>query len=139
MAKRFGRNSRRKLRETTESLTQASLQLKSASSENVRLRSEIASVRSKCEQEVRAARRARDTIRISVDSLIDPRERNVQMRAYFDNMSSRGPNTLVDAMTLSLDDIRMNDQFERASFVKYASEIIAENAMGQIIRQWRSQ
>lgn len=139
MAKRFGRNSRRKLRETTESLTQASLQLKSASSENIRLRSEIGSVRSKCEQEVRAARRARDTIRISVDSLIDPRERNVQMRAYFDNMSSRGPATLVDAVTLSLDDIRMNDQFERASFVKYASEIIAENAMGQIIRQWRSQ
>lgn len=139
MAKRFGRNSRRKLRETTEALTQASMQLKSASSENIRLRSEIGSVRSKCEQEVRAARRARDTIRISVDSLIDPRERNVQMRAYFDNMSSRGPATLVDAVTLSLDDIRMNDQFERASFVKYASEIIAENAMGQIIRQWRSQ
>lgn len=139
MAKRFGRNSRRKLRETTEALTQASMQLKSASSENIRLRSEIGSVRSKCEQEVRAARRARDTIRISIDSLIDPRERNVQMRAYFDNMSSRGPATLVDAVTLSLDDIRMNDQFERASFVKYASEIIAENAMGQIIRQWRSQ
>lgn len=139
MAKRFGRNSRRKLRETTEALTQASMQLKSASSENIRLRSEIGSVRSKCEQEVRAARRARDTIRISIDSLIDPRERNVQMRAYFDNMSSRGPATLVDAVTLSLDDIRMNDEFERASFVKYASEIIAENAMGQIIRHWRSQ
>lgn len=139
MAKRFGRNSRRKLREITDTLAQTSLQLRTASYENSRLRSEIGSVRSKCEQEVRAARRARDTIRISVDSLIDPRERNVQMRAYFDNMSSRGPNTLVDAVTLSLDDIRMNDQFERASFVKYASEIIAENAMGQIIRQWRSQ
>lgn len=139
MAKRFGRNSRRKLRETTDALTQTSLQLRTASYENSRLRSEIGSVRSQCEQEVRAARRARDTIRISVDSLIDPRERNVQMRAYFDNMSSRGPATLVDAVTLSLDDIRMNDQFERASFIKYASEIIAENAMGQIIRQWRSQ
>lgn len=138
MAKRFGRNSRRKLRETTDALTQTSLQLKSASYENSRLRSEIGSVRSKCEQEVRAARRARDSVRISVDSLIDPRERNVQMRAYFDNMSSRDPRTLVDAVTYSLDEIRMNDQFERESFVKYASEIIAEHALGQIIRQWRS-
>jgi hypothetical protein len=138
MAKRFGRNSRRKLRETTDALTQTSLQLKSASYENSRLRSEIGSVRSKCEQEVRAARRARDSVRISVDSLIDPRERNVQMRAYFDNMSSRGPSTLVDAVTLSLDDIRMNDQFERESFVKYASEMIAEQALGQIVRLWRA-
>lgn len=138
MAKRFGRNSRRKLRETTEALTQASSQLKSVSNENYRLRSEIGSVRNKCDNEVRAARRARDTIRISVDSLIDPRERNVQMRAYFDNMSSRGPSTLVDAVTLSLDEIRMHDEFERASFVKYASEIIAEHALEQIIRQWRS-
>jgi len=138
MAKRFGRNSRRKLRETTDALTQTSLQLKSASYENSRLRSEIQSVRSKCEQEVRAARRARDIVRISVDSLIDPRERNVQMRAYFDNMSSHDPHTLVDAVTYSLDEIRMNDQFERESFVKYASEMIAEHALGQIIRQWRS-
>lgn len=138
MAKRFGRNSRRKLRETIDALTQTSLQLKSASYENSRLRSEIGSVRSKCEQEVRAARRARDSVRISIDSLIDPRERNVQMRAYFDNMSSRDPRTLVDAVTYSLDEIRMNDQFERESFVKYASEMIAEHALGQIIRQWRS-
>lgn len=135
MAKRFGRNQKRKMRESLE-ITQGALAKALNVSSN--LRSELSSVQRKCEQEVRSARCARDTIRISIDSLIDPRETNVQMRAYFDNLSSRGPSTLVDAITISLDDIRMRDRIERESFIKYASEVIAENALGQIIRQWRS-
>jgi hypothetical protein len=137
MAKRFGRNSRRKLREEVERASSEASYFQGVSS---RLRWDLESVKKRHDMEIAAARRARDMVKISVDTMLDPRERNVRIRAYFDRVSAhRGDYPyLVDEIAIDMDTMRMQDQIEREAFVTHASQLIAEHALEQMVRQWRS-
>ena len=135
MAKRFGRNQRRKLRQ----LEAANALLESSDSD---LRYQINSLRQsnqrlldKHEREIRQARVARDHIRITVDAILDPHERRTRVMARFDMLNERRDSLY---SSVDVDMIQLDSSIERESFVKYASEAIADQALGQIVRHWRS-
>ena len=135
MAKRFGRNQRRKLRqlETNNALLETSVNdLKYKN--NILLQSKQRLL-DKHEREIRQARVARDHIRITVDAILDPHEHRTRVMARFDMMSQRR-DSLYAAMDVDM--IELDSSIERESFIKYASEAIAEQALGQIVRHWRS-
>lgn len=137
MAKRFGRNQKRKLREEVE---QASSEASYHRGVSFRLRNDLDSLKRRHDMEIAASRRARDMVKISVDTMLNPRERNVRIRAYFDRVSAnRGEYPyLVDEIAIDMDTMRMQDQIEREAFVTHASQLIAEHALEQMVRQWRS-
>jgi hypothetical protein len=135
MSKRFGRNQRRKLRELQikndflqTSASELSYLATKAATENQWLKD-------KHEQELRQARVARDSIRITVDAILDPHERRTRVMARFDMLNQRR-DSLYSAMDVDL--IDLDSDIERSSFIKYASEAIADQALGQIVRHWRS-
>lgn len=135
MAKRFGRNQKRALKaELTAARMDAIRAGEVVEAVEERRRLEVEEL----SEQVRAARMARDSIRIDINSLVDPRERNIRMRARFDNMSMRGPE-LYAAYDIGPDEIIRSSDIERTAFVKLIGEQIAAHALEQIIRHWRAQ
>lgn len=134
MARRFGRNQKRQLQAQITSARMAAIR----AGETV----ELVEKRRRLEVEelgrqVRAARMARDTIRIDIDSLVDPRERNIHMRASFENMSKRS-DVLHAAIDFDHHRILNASDVERNAFIKMIGEQVAEHALHQIMRHWRS-
>jgi hypothetical protein len=84
---------------------------------------------------VTAARRARDTIRITVDSILDDREDEMHFSGRFD-MARR--ERLYVGASISALDIRRQSEVERAAFLRHASHVMAEHALAQLLRHWRS-
>jgi hypothetical protein len=131
MAWRFGRNHKRKLRELEASVKTLTDQINYLQQRNQELINQH-------EKEMRQARVARDSIQITVDAILNPQEYRTQMVARFDMLSSR-QEPLYSAM--NIDDIDMilhKSAIERGSFIKYAGEVIAEQALDHITRRWRS-
>jgi len=135
MAKRFGRNQRRKLRqlETNNALLETSVN--DLKYQNNILRQSNQRLVDKHEREIRQARVARDHIHITVDAILDPQERRTRVMARFDMLNERRDSLYA---SMDVDMIQLDSSIERESFVKYASEAIAEQALGQIVRHWRS-
>ena len=135
MAKRFGRNQRRKLRqlETNNALLETSVN--DLKYQNNILRQSNQRLVDKHEREIRQARVARDHIHITVDAILDPHERRTRVMARFDMLNERRDSLYA---SMDVDMIQLDSSIERESFVKYASEAIAEQALGQIVRHWRS-
>jgi hypothetical protein len=129
MANRFGRNQRRKLREELAAVTRDGAQ--ALAMERRARRQE----REKLEADIAAARRAQDTVRITVDAILDPRENALQMRARFE-MYRREP--VYSALEVRERDIIDRSTAERCAFIKHAGEIVAEHGLAQIVRHWRS-
>lgn len=134
MSRRFGRNQRRQMREEIATSREMLSEALNRSGERGR---EIVALRKQHEVELREARRARDSIRVTVDAMMDERENAMQVRAKFDMMSARRE-PLYAALEFDGRDIITRSDTERAAFVKYAGEVIAEHALSQIIRHWRS-
>lgn len=134
MSARFGRNQRRKMR---EEITLIDNERRIARGQLVRAEQRVLKVQAECDEAIYSARMARDTIRIDIDSLVDDRERNINMRARFDNMSKCGPE-LYSAMKIDSYDIMRQSDTERRAFTKLVGERIAEHALQQIMRHWRS-
>lgn len=131
MSSRFGRNKRRLMREEMAAIEDAR---KSAAYTAEQALATLRNSRERFERELSAARRARDTIRISVDALRDDREDGIYLQARFD-MARREP--IYSAHVLS-DRLMDDSQFERSAFIKEAGQLIAEHALEQIVRLWRS-
>ena len=138
MANRFGRNQRRKLRTTVESLEMALACEKSFRQQSdARNAEKLRRIEADADYQIRAARMARDTIRIDVDALIDDRDRQIRMRARFDNLSKAGPE-LYAAYSCDADTLLRDSRIERDAFIKLVGEQIAGHALEQITRHWRS-
>ena len=134
MAKRFGRNQKRKL----QSALSEAIDVKEGAVRSLnRMKSAVAEQEKKHLEEIRAARMARDTIRIDVDALVDPMDRNIRIRARFDNFSKQGPE-LYSAIDISRDTLLRDSEIERFAFITLVGERVAEHALTQIMRHWRS-
>lgn len=134
MAKRFGRNQKRKLlAEITDARIASIKAAEAVELVEARRRMEV----ERLSEEVRAARMARNTIRIDIDSLIDERERDIRIRARFDNMSMRAE-PLYAAINISERDILRKSEVEREAFAKFIGQEVAAHALAQIMRHWRS-
>lgn len=125
MAKRFGRNQRRALRDSLRAtIDEATRQAQLAERREAEL-----------QQQLQDARRAGNTIRIDVDAMLDDRERSIRITAAFD-MARR--DRLFSAIDLDRREIDRRSNVERAAFIEHAGKIIAEQAMHQVLRHWRS-
>jgi len=137
MSKRFGRNQRRQMKadiahRDNQAILRERLHLDQINQWSQRLED----VKNKNDEAIRAARMAQDTIRISINALIDDRERGIRMMARFDNLSLRSEE-IYSAMVVNLDDLSHRSDIERSAFVGLVGEKIARNALEQIIRHWR--
>jgi len=137
MGKRFGRNQRRKMKEDVAHrdnllILRERLHLDEINQWHKRLDR----LKHEGNEAIRAARMARDTIRISINSLIDDRERKIRMTARFDNLSLIS-NELYSAMDFDFDSLSRHSDIERNAFIKLVGEQIAQNALEQIMRHWR--
>lgn len=132
MAKRFGRNKRRQMREEMAAIDNARAAAHRTAEEALLT---LRNARARFENEVAAARRARDTVKISVDALQDDREGDIYLRARFD-MRHREP--IYSAQMISRRSIMDDSNLERSAFIKEAGNLIAEHALEQIVRLWRS-
>lgn len=83
---------------------------------------------------LRAARVARDTVRVDMDSMYDPRENSTRYRARLDIMNKRADTLYYEY----LDDGRQADSIEREAFVKYVAEKIARAMLEPAMQKWRS-
>lgn len=125
MAKRFGRNQRRALRDALKTARDA-----------VTRQAHLAERReAELQQQLEYARRAGNTIRIDVDAMFDDREAAIRVTAGFD-MARR--DRLFSALLLDRREIDRRSDVERAAFIEHAGKIIAEHAMQQVLRHWRS-
>lgn len=132
MAKRFGRNQRRALRTAN---AQARNELIEASASMMMERHRWRRREEDLMQQVADARRSRDVIRVTVDAMFDDREGDMRVMGAFE---MRHRETLFSAMSLYRRDIDRRSDAERAAFIKHAGEIIAEHALQQVLRHWRS-
>ena len=132
MAKRFGRNQRRALRAANH---RANIALLEASASMNIERHQWRRREQSLLDEVAHARRAHDVIHITVDAMFDDRDRDMRVTAAFD---MRRRDTLFSALAISRNDIDRRSDVERAAFIKHAGNIIAEHALQQILRHWRS-
>jgi hypothetical protein len=119
-------------------------QIAATESANVMLDREVQSAKRQREhmaeqhlEELRAARMGRDTIRISIDALLDPREQAMNMHLEMQNMSRRDVR-LHSAINISHRDLMRKSDIERDAFVQLIGREIANHAVAQIIRHWRS-
>jgi hypothetical protein len=135
MSWRFGRNRKRKLRELENSQALLEASVKTLTDQINYLQQRNRELIKQHEKEIRQARVSRDSIRITVDAILDPQEYRTRMVARFDMLNSR-KEPLYSAMNVDM--IQLESSIERESFIKYASEEIAEQALGQIVRHWRS-
>lgn len=132
MAKRFGRNKRRQMREEMVAIEEAR---KAAAYTAEQALGTLRQSRERFDRDIAAARRARDTVKITVDAMLDGREDEIYVRARFD-MHRREP--IYSAQVISGRSIINDSDTERAAFVSAAGQVIAEHALEQIVRLWRS-
>jgi len=139
MSKRYGRNQRRKAREEAELLrgiaSATRQKLEATAAQAQRREAEMAARHA---EEIRAARTARDTIRLTIDDLMDPREAGIQMRGRFDRLDGRGYEPVWAAVNLSQRDYVRSSDIERAAFISAVSREFSEYALSAIMRHWRS-
>lgn len=131
MSKRFGRNQRRKLRTELKS-TEIALRAEQHFRQDSEQRHS-----QKLQDAIEAARWAGDTIKIDIDALVDPMERNIRITARLDNMMKR-TEPLYAAYQFKPDDILRRNELEREAFITVVGKQIAEHALHQIVRHWRS-
>ncbi|SKB32860.1 hypothetical protein [Sphingopyxis flava] len=132
MAKRFGRNQRRKMRADIAAVEEARVAAHRTAEEALNA---LRAARRRFEEDIAAARRARDTIRITVDALLDDREDHAHILASFE-MARKAP--LHAAYATSERSIRSFSERERQAFIQHVGTMIAEQALEQIVRHWRS-
>jgi len=132
MAKRFGRNQRRAMRAAVD---QARLETQRAHVDARRSRQESERALATLRQEIEYARRAGNTIRVDVDAMFDEREGGIRVTAAFD-MARR--DRLFSALHLDRREIDRRNDAERTAFIEHAGKIIAEHALVQVLRHWRS-
>lgn len=134
-AKLVGYQAKARARRTTETLVaQQRSQARMHGSQLLLLQQEHA-------RELTAARNARDCIRITVDALMDSRERDVTLRARYERMSSPSGYPLHEYEPLYSAikiDYAEASYTERAAWMEHASRRIAEHGLQQIIQKWRS-
>jgi uncharacterized protein YfcZ (UPF0381/DUF406 family) len=133
MANRFGRNKKRKLQEQLNTYTSFA---KFADQQIKNLNYKIVEMKRDHEKEILQARTARDCIKIDVDTLIDDRERNLNIRVKFDNMA-KNVESLYVSNNIDLDYMECS-RIEEDIFVKLAAEKIARYALDVIMQKWRS-
>lgn len=139
MSKRYGRNQRRAHREQLASVQRKAEQDKETFASKVRYYDHM--LRDAEAKNLRALKAARmpsmDTIRIHVDSLMDHRDMQINMRATMEHMGRHVPNVAA-AINLSPQKWQMQSDDEREAFVKLVGESLAQHALEQIMRHWRS-
>ena len=132
MSSRFGRNKRRLMREEMAAIDDARAAAHRTAEEALR---SLRNARERFDREIAAARRARDTVKISVDALLDDREDGIYLKARFD-MHRREP--IYSAQVVDRRSALEDSSIERGAFIASAGQVIAEHALEQIVRLWRS-
>lgn len=139
MSKRFGRNQRRQMRAALATsqashafaVDQLHQHQRMMSDREARLKDEHA-------REIEAARTARDMIRIDIDSLVDERDRSIRMRARFENLSMRAEDLYSAVEIDPRQSMNARSDRERKAFLDIVGKQVAEHALAQIMRHWRS-
>lgn len=139
MSKRFGRNQRRQMREALATSQASHAFAVDQLHEHQRMMS--AREQRLIEQhalEIEAARTARDMIKIDIDSLVDERERHLRLQARFEIMNKRAED-LYSAIEIDPRKSMMaTSDRERKAFFDIIGKRVAEHALAQVMRHWRS-
>lgn len=143
MARRYGRNQKRKAAEQRSALEAKVSQQAAQMEQNARdAKSYIEHLRYNQKQDILAARMARNTIRLDIDSLIDPREGNINIAGRMHMMMAdspiRGYEPLHVAVNISERDMQRRSDAEREAFIAAMGQKFSEYALAQIMRHWRS-
>lgn len=138
MSNRFGRNQRRAMRAMLqEQISATAVANRMCDQERRNAKRDREYLSEQHVEELRAARMARDTIRITIDALLDPREQGLNMRMAMENVS-RHDVALYSSVNLSERDVMRKSDIEREAFIKLIGAEVANHALAQIIRHWRS-
>lgn len=132
MSKRYGRNQRRQHREQLASVQRKAEQDRETFASKVRYYDErnLAALKA-------ARMPSKDTIRIHIDSLMDQRDHQINIRATMEHMGRHIPNVAA-AINLDPRKWQMQSDLEREAFIKCVGDSLAQQALEQIMRHWRS-
>lgn len=140
MSKRYGRNQRRQHREALAQMDQAcmilardlALERKASDHRERQLREEY-------ERKIKAARVARDTIKITIDSLMDDRDQSITLRGMYEVLGQPMFGPIDTAFKIDPRRDRMTrSQDEREAFCQHVGQDMASYALQQMMRHWRS-
>lgn len=138
MAKRFGRNQRRALREQLAGTEQAlAKEIAGRFSENQKYKRQIEQAHNILLHEMKEGRRARNYIKLDLDSIFDPLERRIRYHARVEDLSRRSE-PLYSAMQIDGSEADRMSDHERTVWIKLASEEIAKHLLEAMVRHYRT-
>lgn len=140
MAKRYGRNQRRKHREELAQADSRASELAGRINHMTRLYDQREKhLRDEFARKIEAARRARDTIKITIDHLMDERDMSITYRAMYEVMGQPMMGPIDTAYKINpRRDMLTKSQDEREAFCYSVGQEMANYALQQMMRHWRS-